>query len=320
MARNINRFIKEIAEYINTYIAGSENTYIVECVPLDKVFNRGHAIMMKVRMPEYIADQFKSMGPTFYAEELMDELPNSTVAAIAEVLNARTTEHYPTLMKMLEKQGRIMDKTINDYGKEDIVLTALPSSQVFENLNDSSKYIVKECPELCLTVTIKGCTHDDTENENESYFVPVCKGKDRDIVKKDWDRAETNSMNLADIHIVCMPIPAQIMGEKDIQVCGQITDMNRFYDYFYLLSAKKIWSDMVKKFDADRLYIIPCGAYEAKFIIDNDAVRKNKEARALRGAFIAGSINESDKIMPMFVFDGTTLELTKLDNFDFRGM
>lgn len=210
-----------------------------------------------------------------------------------------------------------IEKVISTTGKTSLVAYQ-EDDDVAGSLFGAAKKLIAD--ESCLTVTIKGCTHDDTENENESYFVPVCKGKDRDIVKKDWDRAETNSMNLADIHIVCMPIPAQIMGEKDIQVCGQITDMNRFYDYFYLLSAKKIWSDMVKKFDADRLYIIPCGAYEAKFIIDNDAVRKNKEARALRGAFIAGSINESDKIMPMFVFDGTTLELTKLDNFDFRGM
>ena len=317
MARNINRFIRELAEYINTYIVGSENTYITQCVPLDKIFNRGHAILMNVRMPEHIAENFKGMGPTFYAEELMSEFSNSTIAAIAEIVNIRTTEHYPVLIKMLENQEKIIDKTIDDYDKKDLILTALPSSQVPENLNSSIKYVTKELPKLGLTVTMKGCTHSESGNDEQSYFVPVNKDEKRDITKDEWELAENNSMNSSDIYFRYIPVPAQVIGENDIPVCGQITDMNQFYDYFYLLSVKKVWSSVTKKSNADRLYIMPYDAYTAMFIIDNQAVRKNQTAQALRNIFVKAYMKNSDKIMPIFALDCDTFEITKLDNMEF---
>ena len=127
MKRDINKFRKELADYINRFIAGSENTYIEECALPDLITNRGQAIYIKVVMPKEYDGDLRGIGPCFYAEELMAEYPDSTVAFIAEVINKNVTENYKETMFMIKAQMDNKNKTIDDYRPESLVISAIPA-------------------------------------------------------------------------------------------------------------------------------------------------------------------------------------------------
>ena len=87
MKKDIDKFIEELADYINRFIAGREGSHIEECMVEHTVLNRGHAIPIKCIVPG--EDKSRTIGPCFYAEELLREFPHSSVAAIAEPANGR---------------------------------------------------------------------------------------------------------------------------------------------------------------------------------------------------------------------------------------
>ncbi len=172
MAQDVNRFMKELTDYMNTYIAGKENTCITKCTVSDKVLNRGHVILVKIKMPAGLKTKTNA-GLCFYAEELMEEFAASTIAGTAEILNARIINQYPTFIQMMQAQNKNMEKTIDEYDKEDLIVTALPSDESPYHEGDESRFVAKELPEFGLTMIMKAKLCDNPDNENQSYFVPV---------------------------------------------------------------------------------------------------------------------------------------------------
>lgn len=305
MAKDINGFIKELAEYINTFIVGTENTYIKECVVSDMVTNRGHAIPIKVKFPDDFREKFQNVGPCYYAEELMEEFHNSTIAAIGENINVRVTKDYPGILKMMAVQVKSEEKTICDYDKKDIIVTALPTSHV--SRMNSDELITKEFPELGLTTIMKGCIGSDPNSKGRAYFAPIIRKDGRVITDEDWDNAAMNSLCYSDINLVC---PMLEGTDIDTPVCGQIADSNNFYDYFYLLSAEQIWGGITETLDAEKIYIIPQSAHSAQIVMDSQAIRENQTACAFCKAVMKAAVKSA--CGPVFILDCSTLQITKL--------
>lgn len=169
MTKNINEFIKELTDYINTNIVGTDNTHITKCVPLDNVTNRGHAILIQVEVPENINEEFQNFGPVYYAEELMREYSQFPIAIIGELINVDVDDFYYELIDMLSNQIKTADMTLDDYEKEDIIITALPAEQVSKQNKEA--FVTKEL--LGLTLTMKGRICNSISNDGQSYFMPI---------------------------------------------------------------------------------------------------------------------------------------------------
>lgn len=309
MAKDIDMFLDGITEYINTYIVGTENTCITECTRTDMVANRGHMIPLKVKVPGHLKGGLSDMGPVFYAEELMNEHPGSTVAFIAEWINVQVAGWYPGFLRMVAAQAQAMEKTLDDYGASDIIITAMPTSQVPEKCRGG--FIMKDIPELGLTVSMKAAMCENPGNSRQTYFVPVSGKEGQDVTDAEWERAETNSIRYSEFHVTVIPVPSQ--EGRDIPVCGEILDRLEFYDYFYLLGGDRIWGGIMENLGAERVYIIPEGAHCAKFVADGPAIRECDTAKALRDLFLEDVIKDMSGVMPVFVFDSGTGKVSRFE-------
>lgn len=308
MAKDIDRFITELADYINRFIAGKENSYIKECVVSDKVYNRGHIIPIKVKVPEWVDEKITALGPGFYAEELMEEFPDHTVAFIAEVINARVTEFYPGLVEIFTEKAKNMNKTIEEYAKQDIIVSAVPSSQVSEN--DRQAFITRDLEDVGLTLIMKACIGDNPTNPNQSYFCPIM-NKGRKVTEEDWKNAECNTLQSADINIIGMPAPSGA-GEP-IPLCGSIIDIKNFCDFFYLLNPRRIWKDIADKSSAEKIIIIPRSIYSAIFVVDNEFIRNNPSLSAVRDEFANLAMNTAEDILPVYELDCSTWKIKQVE-------
>ncbi len=314
MAKNINLFMRELADYINTNIAGTENTYILKCtVPDGMVVNRGHAIIITVKMPDGMEKEFSNYGPCFYAEELLNEFPNNTVATIGEIINSRVTEVYPDLIKVMAEQKRNMEKGIKECNKNEIIITAIPSRFIPEAAKKNDMFVTKEFPSLGLSAMMKVRLCEKSGTDNSSYFSPVCKKEGQEVTYKDWHTAELNSIRQADIQNKFFPLPEELRQVAGPNICGHIEDYHGFYDWFYLISPM-IWHNVIPHIKAGKIFIIPGGPYFANYVIDHPAVWKNPETHSFAADFVDVAIKASDRSMPAFVLDCDTLEIRKLNN------
>ena len=305
MKKDVNKFKKELAEYINTHIVGHENTFITECVISDKILNRGHVIPVQVRMPDEMMDieDFKTIGPAFYAEELMEEFPDGAIKTIAKAVNDRVNEVYPAMMTVLDTQLKALKRTMDDYDKDDFILTALPTSQ---NPNIGDPFITKELPEFGLTVSMKACVCRNPQNKDQSYFTHVRRKEGQCFTKE----AENHRLRAASIHISFASVPSTIL---ETPIAGQIVDANGFYDYFYLLSVAPVWKEIVKMTRAERIFLIPDGAYAVKFAVDNSVIRDDSLICTLRDNFLKAAQSMSNNTLSVFILDGETLNITKMN-------
>ncbi len=303
MKKEVKEFIDQLVDYVNKYIVGTPTTYITGCQAVDQEMNRGHAIPFQVAMPDDIEglDESMMLGPCFYAEELMDAQPGASIAAIAEMVNADVNKWYGDMVALMKAQMEAMNKTLDDY-KDDIILTAVPIERAADaGVNED--FITKEFPELGIVATMKGLIHN--ASDGLSYFTPIMKGS-HDATEAEWKKAEQNSLNEANIVINAIPVPD---GQRLIPVAGQITDTKGFFDYFYLLSTE-VWKPLVEDLKADRIYIVPFGAYAARFIIDSPDTRKCKMAKAMTEAFRNGGIKNAGNLLAL-VLDTATMKFTR---------
>lgn len=304
MARNVNKFARDLADYINNHIVGTENTKIKHCKTTGEARNRGHMICMELILPEDMENkEMKSMGPVFYAEELLQEFPNNTTGSIAEIINVRVNEYYPSFIAMYKMQIQAADKTIDDCDMRDVILTAVPTVQC--NKNESEPFISREDKNLGLILTLKRKLYDDTENK-QGYYVPIQKADGHEGTKEQWEIATNNSYTMSKINV--------IVEGPGMPLFGIMKDENSFYDFFYLLELEKVWSGAVNSFGTDRIYIIPNGAYEAVFILSNPALRANSDiVRITENILDKGVKDLKGKPLPVFVLDCETMQITKYE-------
>lgn len=313
MEKDVNAFCHELADYINRYIAGKENTHIKKCEIPGNIRNRGHVISMVLDIPKDLEGQnLEKTGSAFYAEEILEEFPNNTTAHIGEILNVRVNEHYEGLITMLRLQIDGEEKTIDDYGPEEIILTAMPTSQC-DNM-ETDMFISKTEPLLGLTVVIKGQIGDAGER-GQCYFAPVKKADGHGPTDDHWETARQNSLNAAKIHVQMMPA-ISTSGNPNIPAFGIIQDTCSFYDFFYLLSLKDIWKGMKEHFSADRVYIIPNGAYQAFFVMDTPDIRKDAAASGMAANILKtykNELNAKQAPLPVFVLDCNTFKVDRYE-------
>lgn len=309
MKRDIEKFKKELTDYINQFIVGNGNTYIKECRLSDELMNRGHAIPITLVLPEeYDADKETgvTMGPCFYAEELIMEYPNQTVAFIAEMVNKRVSDGYPQMLFMIRSQADATKKTIDDYKVEDLVISAVPAHLL---PNGTKKhFITKDVPETKLTLNLKA-VYEIPGNDKQVYFMPINKHDGRPVTDKEWKMAAVNTLSKSDISVKIIPSPIPDENGGYIPVAGNICDRSRFYDWFYLASPKDIWGPVVKETGAEKIYIIPVSSDTAAFVIDNEKAHCDDMARALREKFTETAFIYKAPEMPVFVLDAATFEL-----------
>ncbi len=93
-------------------------------------------------------------------------------------------------------------------------------------------------------------------------------------------------------------------------VYGQMTDTACFYDWFYLVSFKGIWTEIINKTGAKRLFIFPQGPYNTKFIADDPALFEDPKSHAVYTAFI-NAVRKSGEDMPFYVIDCETFAIEK---------
>lgn len=304
MARNIGKFSRELADYVNDHIVGTENTKIKRCKATGEARNRGHMICMELILPKEIEHkEMKSMGPVFYAEELLQEFPNNITGSIAEIVNVRVNEYYPSFIAMYKMQIQAVDKTIDDCDMSDVILTAVPTAQC--NKNESEPFVSREDKNLGLILTLKRKLYDDTENEH-GYYAPIQKADDHEGTREQWETAANNSYAMSKINV--------IVEGPGVPLFGIMKDEHNFYDFFYLIELEKVWSGAVNSFGADQIYIIPNGTYEAIFILSNPALRENSDVvRMTKEILDKGMKDLKDKPLPVFVLDCKTMQITKYE-------
>lgn len=296
MAKDIKKFIEEVADYINRFVAGRSGGHIIECSADGLLMNRGHAIPIKCSCEE---EDIPLCGPCFYAEELMARFPGHSASFVAEVIAAETEKEYPAMIETARRQKQISATDINDIDPEDLFITATNTIHDVHGLSKAG-YPVREHEELGLISMLKMRIPHPADGHG-SMLVPV---HNTDIDDGLWERATHNSL-LQCAFKVC----AAGVEEDDMPVCGEMEDTNRFYDYFYMLAADA-WAPVVELTEADRIYIFPYAPHKAGFCIDNDRVNSDSKLYDLRTTFMEDAV----KHMPhatVYVLDCSTMEITK---------
>lgn len=307
MAKNVQRFIQELADYINRFIVGTENTVITGCVVTDRKMNRGHAIPIQVKNPDG-AEGVASMGPCYYAEELIAENEGSTVAAIAEKLNVEVNVFYEDMIKLMEAQKEAQNRTVTDYGTKDIILTAVPAKDIGASLD--GPFVKKEV--LGLMAVLKGeIMSSDTGTGIQAYYSPVLEDLSHEVTEEEWEKAKLNSLARAELGLMAVPVEDE--DGSSMFVCGEVVDVNEFFDYFYLLAAKPVWELLMKDLKAERIYMFPQGAYNVKFVCYGGRLEGNDNAKALRSAFMESAIRTMGGLQDVYVVDNETLEIRKME-------
>lgn len=299
MKRDIDKFVKELADYINRFVAGRDGSHIEKCMVEKSVLNRGHAIPVRCTVPG--DDESMAIGPCFYAEELLEEFPHSSVTAIAEYIRVKTEEIYPNLLHMMQMQQEVESKNIQDISTDKLFLTAYRTENVDEKFHGG--YITREYEELGLTASIKTAV-DNATDENQIYLLPVMSDQNHQLSEKYWETAELNSLKASRIFL-----NGKSAAKNEPPVCGFIKDMEQFYDYFYLLTPQ-VWTQVIEDAKAERLYIFPHDAYNAGFCVDNRNIKNNSQAAAFRDKFMLAAValmNGNDA----FVLDCKTMKITK---------
>lgn len=311
MDKDMKQFVAELAEYINNFIVGRENTYITKCFADEPVNERGHAIPVEIKIPEKFKDTFPSYAPIFYAEELLAEFPKSTVAAIGEILNGRITQQYPEFMRILAEQVGSVDKTLDDYDGENIIVTAQPLGINPKITDPDNPFIVKAVPELKLVMCLKGMSSDGTDSDLV-YFTPISRDG-REVTDADWENAKLNSMKHANLQCMMMK---PVDGSTEKPLAGTFVDTANFYEYFYLLSLEEVWGPVIKTTEADRIYIIPTGPYHVRFVIENQDVCDNEQLLRDCKYFVKSAKEMAKGSMPVFVMDTGTYQIMEMKGDD----
>lgn len=301
----IDVFIEELSKYINANVVGRKDTYITNCEKCPKRMNRGHGIQVTLKLPEGL-DPEGNMRPVFYAEELMAQLPGYAIAAVGEFLNRKVTETYSQTLRVIELQKEMLTKGIDDVDEDSIILTAMLASEIPEG--NKTKFVTRSLPEYGLVVTMKSRRAENPNNPNESYYIPVMNKEDQIVTEDEWKRAEANTLQYAEIHVGC----GASNGEENIPIYGSVEDVNRFYDFFYLVSGESFWASMAKLLKVDSLYIVPVNAYMAYFIVNSDDVKDDPALKAIQVSFTK-DLMKMEKVLHPFEFSAVTGAITPIE-------
>lgn len=313
--KNVNKFIQELADYINNFIVGTDNTVITNCQVMDKIMNRGHMIPIIVKPIEGV-DKNRMLGPVFYAEELMEENKGSSIAAIAERLNVSVNAFYEDLKNLMKAQDEALGKTLDDYGINTVIVSSSPTPFAENDLGPEGRpFAMKEYSELGLTSILKGEIYTkEVEGGSQGYFAPISETEDHPATEEAWEQANLNTLSKASIQLRIVPV---LTANGFFPVCGEIVDANEFYDYFYMLSVKPMWESLlkdmhVKDSGANEIYIFPQGPYSAKFVLHGGKVEENGTAQSLRSAFMEAAVPGMAGLLNAYVLDIETMEIRKV--------
>lgn len=262
MQKDILAFCAGLADYINTHIAGKEGSRIEKCGTQFPRLNRGHAIDVYVKVPE---NSLKDGTPAmiFYAEELLEQMPDATTAAIAETINREAAGNYGRLLSVLSFMDKTENMDLDGFDRNNIIVSASPSAYMEKQKKDG--VITKDLPACGLTLILKAKDDALDNEEGQSYFLPVRKPKNREVTKEDWENAEKNSLAAARPAVI--PIPART--DEENKFLGMVLcDTASFYDWFYLASPEKTWKGIAGKYHASRIYVFPMSPHRAIFLPD----------------------------------------------------
>lgn len=298
MARNVNRFTKELVDYMNANLAGAEHSKIKKAADTGQTLARGRAITIELVTPPTLklSDDGTTVGPVFYAEELMEEFPNATIAAVGESVNVRVNENYDHFLEMSKRQLELMNKRITDFEPDELIVSAVPLV-----LADDSSFtgppddplIAQVREDLHLHLMIKGRIYQ--QNDETAYFSPIFQ-KDKPARKKHWNAAIANSLRNGQYMLEIM---------KAMPNFGRIRDVKGFYGYFYLLSPKETFEHIAKSSDADKIYILPndiCGCTYMLAWDDMEADMGKEIVDNMSNALINGA-KANCTVLPLYELD-----------------
>lgn len=309
MAKNIDYFISELIDYVNTYIVGSDNTYITEAKPEIYVKGEGHGIPFLVKIPEELKDRCKismtDFGPVFYAEELLEQYPKASTAAIAENINKEILQTYPGMIRLFSQNLKTFEKTIDDYEDDELIVTALPLGGNADGSPklDSNHTVTKECETLGLRLIMKGFMSEDPENRSLAYFAPVMEG--REVTEEDWEIAKTNSWYNSDVRHI------EPFKGTFADICGVVIERHEFYEYFYLLSLEDTWKEVINDTRVETILIFPETPYMADYY-KLYKISEEKDTKTIRKILMKESLKKKSKYLPVFELDCRTMKLKRI--------
>lgn len=117
------------------------------------------------------------------------------------------------------------------------------------------------------------------------------------------------TIDLKNVHVIFMPPPAGSCLHGPI--CGHIWDLSDSCEQFYLSEPELVWSAVVNKTGAEKIYIIPDGRFGAKFVIDNITVQNSYAGSGIRDDILMNS----DLV---YVLDCVTMEIIQQDKEEFK--
>lgn len=264
MQRDIMQFVNELTDYINNHIAGSGHTKITGCIRDGKLVKRGHIIPVKIACPAGSLPKDEELGMAFYAEELLTEMPDASVAAIGEAVNRKVEENYENMLSIAKIRSTPELQTLDGCDPADIILTAVPEGRYPGTKHPD--FCIKELPDRHLTLTLKACFPDGHDSAGNSYFFPVKKPERRSLTQADWDNAEKNCLQNAKIRIQDLPMEELKALRKDSRFPVLFYESSQFYDYFYLASPKTVFENYAVRHAAKSLLAFPMDAYTAAVI------------------------------------------------------
>lgn len=298
--QNIQNFIHELADYINNFIVGTENTVITRCEVMDQMTNRGHAIPVRVKDPG-ISGNTADLAPVFYAEELMEANKGRTIAVIGETLNVEVNGFYKDMVNLMKAQEESYAKTFSDYNMSDIIAAAVPEGYA-ESTDIKGKPLVKK-EQYGLVITMKAEIYTaHLKDGDQGYFTPIIADPSGMPTEEQWEQAQKNALARSEIQMMVIPVTEE---EKAIPVCGEICDAREFFDYFYLQAVKLVWGSLLRDLKAERVYIFPCGPYNAKFVLWGGEIENSDTANALRTAFMQDAVKSIYGVQRVFIMDNT---------------
>ncbi len=264
-------FIKELTVYLEDYAI--PNSDLIQEIRLIGRTNRGHGIGFILKSENQTAEGLNSM-PVLYAEELLEAFPGASTPAIGEQCHRIIAQDYKQTAMLVEQTKNMLHHDIESIDSNELILTAVPLHFLNQMdpdayVEDDKKIVQTRRDDLGLLVTIKAPIHRSEPDENgkvNTYYAPVL-APEGIVDKKYYEIAEKNC-------ILATRLRCEMM-DKDM---GIMSEPSQFYDYFYLLSADKIFREIFKDMPAniDKFLIMPITPYDFGFIgIHNGSIKNS---------------------------------------------
>ena len=306
-------FAEQFEIYFNKYLIGRDNCIVTGIHTTKNKHNNDYNFYLNIKQEN--SNEILCTGP-FSITEVMQEYERHTVAAIAEMINAKAT----AILKNIDSHtAHINNERHPEYDKRiasnanKLIESNITSIDIdFEGNRSNSAYI---------TVDFDGFSYVLKTHNSLGTFNPVSI-QYIDYLSKDdftnmWAKALENTYKNTDIHIMVINEPGddiyiyedeeaarveddsrKVITENNSTYVFSITDTNHFSENFYLLLVE-YYNHLAEEFGIDKFYILPTNEYEATIFgvynNDQDTIKLMKSVADIEGyeAFVYDVKKES---------------------------